>query len=58
MSFLKNLFNDNSTIIGLCGFDMKKPNYKSSLANNDFYYNKLEAETIFETNFSTNTLLL
>lgn len=56
MKFLKNFFNDESTIIGLCGFESMKPKYVESIKN-DFYFNPFQQNPVFETNFSKNTLL-
>lgn len=57
MNFLKNFFNDENTIIGLCGFEGLKPNYVEAIKN-DFCFNPFQQKTNFETNFSKNTLLL
>ncbi len=58
MSFLKNFFGDDSTIVGLCGFEREKPDYSKNLARNDFFFNNLQTENVFETNFTNNVLLL
>lgn len=56
MNFLKNFFDDENTIIGLCGFESMKPKYVEAVKN-DFYFNPFQ-KTNFETDFSKNTLLL
>lgn len=58
MEFLKKFFNDDSTIIGLSGFKMLKPKYNESPIKNDFFFNPFQSETIFETKFEKNVLLI
>lgn len=66
MKFLTKFFDDESKIVGLCGFKCLKPNYNENVIMNDNMVNYFEnAKTInslfantFETNFAKNTLLL
>lgn len=62
MNFLKNFFDDESKIIGLCGFEMMKPKYSQNPIENDFFFNPFKGERLFtpnyETNFINNALLL
>jgi len=58
MSFLKTLFNDEGTKIGLCGFKMTKPKYSKTSTEPTFYFNPFQQEKAFETNFRANVLLL
>lgn len=57
MSFLQNFFDDDSHIVGLCGFKMLKPNYSTSPIPEDFFFNPFKTEAIFETNFKHNVFL-
>lgn len=60
MKFLKNLFNDDGAIIGLCGFDefkSTKPRYSQKSAIEESFFNHFSAERKFETNFTGNLLL-
>lgn len=57
MNFFKQFFNDESTIIGLCGFETMKPNYNKNLADNNFFFNSFLTEKTFETNLKKNILL-
>lgn len=57
MNFLKNFFDDDGQIIGLCGFDMMKPKYSQNPIKTDFFFNPFETKSNFETNFSKNTML-
>lgn len=57
MNFIKNLFNDESTIIGLCGFEKNKPKcYNNNIAKTAFL-NTFAIKTTFETNFAKNVFL-
>ncbi len=58
MQFLKSLFEDDTTIIGLCGFKGMKRSYKQNPIKNEFNFNPLEYKNLFETNFGANKLLL
>ncbi len=58
MQFLKNFFDDDSTIIGLCGFGMVRQKYTETPIKNDFFFNPFVTENNFETNFSKNIMLL
>lgn len=53
MKFIKNFFNDNSTIIGLCGFETR-PKCLKNFDMNDFPANKFQIDKIFKTNFEKN----
>lgn len=65
MEFIKKIFNDDSTIVGLCGFEEMKPNYNKKSLNtgvcnvifNPFIPQKPSTFN-FETNFEGNVLLL
>lgn len=57
MGFFKKIFKDDSTIIGLCGFDKEKISYNKNLAKTDFFFNNYQTENVFETNFEKNVLL-
>lgn len=58
MKFLKNFFNDESTIIGLCGFNLEKTYCTKKIFIDENFSNPFQQQRIFETNFSKNTLLL
>lgn len=62
MNFLKNFFDDESKIIGLCGFKTIKQKYDETPAENTFFFNPFQGEKVyvsnFETNFSNNVLLI
>jgi len=66
MEFLKKFFDDESKIIGLCGFDAMKPKYGESTASSEKLLNYFQSGTsfspqytnMFETNFAKNALLL
>lgn len=58
MEFLKKIFNDEDTIVGLCGFDNMKPDYRTRAMIRENLFNHLDCKKTFETNFATNTLLL
>lgn len=57
MNFLKNFFNDDSTIIGLCSFDKNRGEYCNKTIINEVLFNNVSFEKTFETNFSRNALL-
>lgn len=58
MNFLKNFFDDECKIIGLCGFQTMKPKYNENSIDNDFFFNPFEHKRVFETNYTNNVLLL
>lgn len=66
MEFLKKFFDDESKIIGLCGFETMKPKYGESAASSEKLLNYFHSgrtfspqyTNIFETNFAKNALLL
>jgi hypothetical protein len=61
MNFLKNFFNDESVIVGLCSFNTMNPKYSENPIEKDFFFNPFESKTTyhysFETNFQNNILL-
>lgn len=57
MEFLKNFFGDDSTIIGLCGFNSKKPAYNEKSYVRTRFIKTLKLEKSFSTNFAKNVLL-
>ena len=61
MKFFKNLFNDESVIIGLCGFKSMRPNYSKNPMQKDIFFNPFKTEKPYtlnyETNFRKNALL-
>jgi len=57
MNFLKSFFNDDSKIVGLCGFDNLKPKYCQRPVMEEAYFNSYISKNIFETNFKKNVLL-
>lgn len=57
MEFLKNFFNDDNTKVGLCGFDMKRPNYGITFGKSDLSFRSFQSEKAFETDFGGNVLL-
>lgn len=57
MQFLKNLFNDDDTIIGLCGFDLEKRKYNKNLLSSSTFSPKTNLRNIFETKIERNILL-
>lgn len=62
MEFLKKFFNDDSTVVGLCKFNMSKPIKKNDPIENDIFFNPFQSQKSFvfnyDTNFSKNTILL
>lgn len=66
MEFLKKFFDDESKIIGLCGFETMKPKYEGESLKNEGFFNHFQSgrsfspqyTNIFETNFAKNALLL
>lgn len=58
MQFLKNLFGEDTMIIGLCGFRGMKRSYNKNPIKNEFNFNPLEYKNLFQTNFGANKLLL
>lgn len=62
MNFLKNFFDDESQIIGLCGFKTMRPKHNETQIENTFFFNPFQVEKVcvsdFETNFSKNILLI
>jgi hypothetical protein len=57
MRFLKNFFDDETTIVGLCGFDEIKPKYPQRTVVSESFFNHFSTERKFETNFYGNVLL-
>ena len=57
MNFFKNLFNDESVIIGLCKFNMAKSKSLNSSIINETFSTPYMSEKVFETNFKGNYLL-
>lgn len=61
MEFLKRFFDDDSKIIGLCGFKKAK-SYKTRSIEQEIFFNPFEKNISFafnyETNFKNNVLLL
>ncbi|MFA7658050.1 MAG: hypothetical protein WCY19_01300 [Candidatus Gastranaerophilaceae bacterium] len=57
MKFLKNFFNDESTIVGLCGFETTKPKYSKSTNARENFLNRFNIQRTFETNFEQNVFL-
>lgn len=62
MKFLKQFFNDDSVIVGLCGFKGIKPAYNESPVFNENFFRSIEFKksdiSIFETDFEKNIFLL
>lgn len=58
MKFLKNFFNDESKIVGLCAFKTMRPKYAQTALKADIFFNPFESNKPFETNFKQNILLL
>lgn len=56
MSFLKNFFNDDGMIIGLCGFNMTKPDYNKTDVILDRLFSTCDNKS-FQTDFSKNFYL-
>lgn len=58
MNFLKSFFDDDSHIIGLCGFDLPKTKHVSKPFEADLFSNSYQnTKKIFSTNYSKNTFL-
>ena len=59
MSFLKSFFDDDSKIIGLCGFksERNKKKYSTKIIEPDLFFNPFQTEKAYETNYSNNLLL-
>lgn len=62
MNFLKNFFEDETKIIGLCAFKTMRPKCKlqtlPQILYPDYNFNPIETIKNFETNFEKNILLL
>ena len=58
MNFLKSLFGEDTTIIGLSGFKGMTRSYNKNPIKNTFDFNPLEYKNIFESNYGRNKLLL
>lgn len=58
MEFLKKFFNNEGTIIGLCGFDLEKPYYSKNTFTPPVFKACYLNENIFETKVDGNILLL
>jgi len=62
MNFLKNFFDDESKIIGLCGFQSIKKQRNETPTESTFFFNPFQGGKVyvsnFETNFSNNVLLI
>lgn len=56
MNFLKNFFNDDNMIIGLCGFNMTKTSYNKTDAILDRLFSTRDNKS-FNTDFSKNFFL-
>lgn len=56
MNFLKNLFNDERMIIGLCGFNMTKHNNNRTEVILDRLFSTRDNKS-FQTDFSKNFYL-
>lgn len=54
MNFLKNFFDDESKIIGLCGFQTMRPKYSENKMEKDFFINPFQREKVYVSNFETN----
>lgn len=57
MEFIKKFFDDDAVIIGLCGFNCTKPNYKDNFRTEDNFLEYFNKTKTFETKFSENVLL-
>ena len=57
MNFLKNFFDDESKIIGLCSFETMKPKYGTKAAMDDSFFNHFSMDNHFETKFEKNIFL-
>lgn len=57
MKFFKNLFDDESTVIGLCGFKLEKTKVGGKTFTNDMFFNPFKPERVFETDFTKNIFL-
>lgn len=57
MNFLKNFFNDDSTIVGLCSFEKRRAGFCQKEIINDILFKNVSFEKSFNTNFSGNTFL-
>lgn len=57
MEFLKKFFNNESNVIGLCGFDLEKPYYSKTTFTPPVFTNPFMNEKIFETNIEENVFL-
>lgn len=57
MNFLKNFFNDDSTIVGLCGFKSIKPSYCPETILRDRLFAVCDNSKFFQTDCSKNMFL-
>lgn len=57
MNFLKNFFNDESMIIGLCGFKSMRPNYCSEAVLRNRLFAVCDSSKTFQTDASKNLFL-
>lgn len=58
MEFVKNFFNDDSKIVGLCGFKTINKQNSSYFVKNDLLFNNSPSTKVFQTNYSKNILLV
>ncbi|HNW26385.1 MAG TPA: hypothetical protein PKI94_06310 [Candidatus Gastranaerophilaceae bacterium] len=56
LKILKNFFNDDSTKVGLCGFNLQKP-ARQKLATESIF-NSAQLPKTFKTDFEKNVLLI
>lgn len=57
MDFFKNFFNEESTIIGLCGFNLEKRRYNKSMISSQIFSPQAASKKVFETKFEKNIFL-
>ncbi len=56
LKILKNFFNDDSTKVGLCGFNLQKPAQRKLTTESIFSIARFEKS--FKTDFEKNVLLI
>ena len=57
MNFLKNFFDDESKIVGLCGFEKRGLGFCQKDIINNVLFTNVSFEKHFETNFTKNMFL-
>lgn len=57
MKFLKKFFDDDSTIVGLCRFELAQRKKRIKSEDKDMFFNPFIKDRNFQTNYTNNALL-